>query len=171
MCSSDLVDELMLFPALEIKAPASVESVTLLSGILEREPSYVPALFGRGLNYLHRPSRLVWPESKRMAPDAASRDLGMCVAIGRKIGGGSPRLVGMLALTHGDASAREGRYENARTWWQIAQNSGGDPDLGAAARRRFSWDDRDVQDRLEQELENRMSDLDHPLSDLALIWQ
>lgn len=165
------VDELMLFPALEIKAPASVESVTLLSGILEHEPSYVPALFGRGLNYLHRPSRLVWPESKKMAPDAASRDLAMCVAIGRKVGGASPRLIGTLALTLGDAYAREGRYENARSWWQIAQNTGGGPELGAAARRRFAWDDRDVPDRLEQELETRMSDLDHPLSDLAVIWQ
>lgn len=165
------VDELMLFPALEIKAPASVESVTLLSGILEQQPSYVPALFGRGLNYLHRPSRLVWPESKKMAPDAASRDLAMCVAIGRKIGGGSPRLAGTLALTLGDAYAREGRYENARSWWQIAHNTAGDPELGTAARRRFTWDDREVQDRLEQELETRMSDLDHPLSDLAIIWQ
>ncbi len=165
------VDELMLFGALEIKAPASVESVTLLSGILEQEPSYVPALFGRGLNYLHRPSRLVWPESKKMAPDAASRDIGMCVAIGRKIGGGSPQLVGTLALTLGDAYAREGRFENARSWWQIAQNSGGGAELGAAARRRFTWGDRDVPDRLEQELETRMSDLDHPLSDLAVIWQ
>ena len=38
-------------------------------GILEQEPAYVPALFGRGLNYLHRPARLVWPESKKMAPE------------------------------------------------------------------------------------------------------
>jgi len=165
------VDELMLFPALEIKAPASVESVALLSGILEQEPAYVPALFGRGLNYLHRPARLVWPESKKMAPDAASRDLAQCVAIGRKIGGGSPRLVGTLALTLGDAYAREGHLETARSWWQIAQNTGADAGLSAAARRRFTWDDREVPDRLEQELETRMSDLDHPLSDLAILWQ
>ena len=165
------VDELMLFPALEIKAPASVESVNLLSRILERDPAYVPALFGRGLNYLHRPARLVWPEAKKMAPDAASRDLAQCVAIGRKIGGGSPLMVGTLAMTLGDAYAREGRFETARSWWQIAQNAGDDAQLRDAARRRFTWPDRDVPDRLEQELATRMSDLDHPLSDLAILWQ
>ncbi len=165
------VDELMLFPALEIKAPASVESVHLLSRILEREPAYVPALFGRGLNYLHRPSSLVWPEAKKMAPDAASHDLAQCVAIGRKIGGGSPLMVGTLAMTLGDAYAREGRFETARSWWQIAQNAGDDPQLREAARRRFAWADREVPDRLEQELATRMSDLDHPLSDLAILWQ
>jgi tetratricopeptide (TPR) repeat protein len=165
------VDEMLLYPALEIKAPASVESVKLLSQILEKDPYYVPALFGRGLNYLHRPARLVWPESKKSAPDAASRDLGLCVAIGRQIGGGSPQLVGTLALTLGDAYAKEGRGERARSWWQIAENASHDAELHAAVRRRFGWRDEELLDRLEEELQTRMLDLDHPMTDLALIWR
>src|SRR5439155_2405241 len=110
------VDELLLFPALEIQAPASVESVNLLTSTLAHDPAYVPALYGRGLNYLHRPARLVWPEARKAAPDAASRDIGRCVAIGRSIGGASPRLVASLALSLGDAYAKEGKPERARSW-------------------------------------------------------
>ena len=164
-------DELLLYGALEIKAPASVESVKQLDAILEREPWYVPALYGRGLNYLHRPARLVWPEARKAAPDAASRDFARAVAVGRKIGGGTPRLVGTLALTLGDAYAKEGRGDRARSWWQIAQNANRDPALLDATRRRFAWQDDQLGDRLESELATRMLDLDHPLTDLAVMWE
>jgi len=165
------VDEMLLFPALEIKAPASVESVNLLTEILKQNPFYVPALYGRGLNYLHRPARLVWPEAHKAAPDAAPRDLGLCVAIGRRIGGGSPELVATLALTLGDAYAKTGQAQRARSWWQIAENAGGGKDLRAAVRRRFTWQDDEVLDRLEAELDQRMLDLDHPLTDLSIMWR
>src|ERR1035437_396094 len=64
------VDEMLLFPALEIKAPASVEAVDLLTQVIEKGHSaYVPALFARGLNHLHRPARLVWPESAKRSEE------------------------------------------------------------------------------------------------------
>lgn len=165
------VDELLLFHALEIAAPASVSSVDLFSEILATHPDYVPALYGRGLNYLHRPARLVWPESHKAAPDAASHDIGLAVAIGRKIGGASPRLVGTLALALGDSYAKEGRLERARSWWQIAQNADRDPGVRSAVRQRLAWRNAEVRDRLEDELERRMLDIDHPLTDLALMWR
>src|SRR5207244_4922290 len=60
------VDEMLLFPALEIKAPASVQAVDLLTQVIDHgNPGYVPALFARGLNHLHRPARLIWPESAK----------------------------------------------------------------------------------------------------------
>ena len=164
-------DEILLFGALEIKAPASVESVTLLSQILAENPSYVPALYGRGLNYVHRPARLVWPEIEKAPPDAASRDFGRCVAIGRRLGGASPRLVATLAMSLGDAYAREGRPERARSWWQIAQNAGGERDLREAIHRRFEWENAEMTDRLEAELATRMLDLEHPMTDLAVMWR
>ena len=164
-------DEILLFGALEIKAPASVESVKLFSEILAENPSYVPALFGRGLNYLHRPARLVWPEIEKAPPDAASRDFGRCVAIGRKLGGATPRLVGTLGLALGDAYAREGKPERARSWWQIARNACGDRDVSEAVQRRFGWQDAEMGDRLEAELATRMLDLDHPMTDLAVMWR
>ena len=164
-------DEILLFGALEIKAPASVESVKLLSRILAADPAYVPALFGRGLNYLHRPARLVWPEIEKAPPDAASRDFGRCVAIGRRVGGAPPRLVGTLALALGDSYAKEGRPERARSWWQIARNACRDRDLDQAIQRRFAWQDQEMPDRLEAELATRMLDLDHPLTDLAVMWR
>jgi hypothetical protein len=165
------VDEMLLFPALEIKAPASVESVDILSGILAAEPAYVPALYGRGLNYLHRPARLVWPEADKDPPDAASRDLGTCVAIGQRLGGGSQRLQASLALALGDAYAKEGKAERARSWWQIARNLCREADLADAVQRRLRWNDKDLFDRLEEELEGRMLDLEHPMTDLALMWR
>jgi tetratricopeptide (TPR) repeat protein len=165
------VDEMLLFPALEIKAPASVESVRILSEVLAQDPWYVPALYARGLNYLHRPARLVWPEAQKAPLDAASADLARCVAAGRKVGGGSPRLVGTLAMTLGDAYAKEGRPERARSWWQIAQNACHDAELHAAVQRRFEWEDAHVLDALESELAGRMLDTEHPMTDLALMWQ
>ena len=164
------VDQLMLFPALEIKAPASVQSVNLLDSLLAEDPTYVPALYARGLNFLHRPARLVWPEARKAPRDAASRDLGLCVAIGRRIGGAPPQLIATLALALGDAHAKEGHPERARSWWQIAQNQSRDPALLEAIRRRFGWRDEEMLDRLEAELEHRMLDLEHPLTDLSMMW-
>lgn len=164
-------DELVLYGALEIKAPASVESVNQLTALLQSEPVYVPALFGRGLNYLHRPKRLEWPEAKKMAPDAASADLGACVAIGRQVGGASPLLVATLALTLGDAYAKEGRAEQARSWWQIANNSCREPSIVDAVHRRLTWSDGQLLDALEADLVERMRDTEHPLTDLSMMWR
>jgi hypothetical protein len=162
-------DEIVLFHALEIQAPANVESVQLLSELLEREPAFVPGLYGRGLGYLHRPARLVWPEKRKAPADAASRDLGLAVAIGTRVGGASPRLRATLALALGDAYAKEGRPDRARSWWQITQNLS--PDFREAVRRRFAWQDAELIDRLETELQTRLLDPRDPLTDLAVMWR
>jgi hypothetical protein len=165
------VDEMLLFPALEIKAPASVQSVDLLTQVIEKDhPGYVPALFARGLNHLHRPARLVWPESAKTPKDAAARDIGRCVAIGRRLGAGSPRLQATLALCLGDAYVKAGRLNVARSWWQIAQNLCRDEDLQTAIRRRYAWQNEEILDRLEDELDRGRGELDHPMTDLALMW-
>ncbi len=165
------VDEMLLFPALEIKAPASVQAVDLLTSVLDKDsPDYVPALFARGLNHLHRPARLVWPESAKTGQDAAARDLSRCVAIGRRLHAGSPRLQASLALSLGDAYVKTGRLSVARSWWQVAQNLCRDPDLQAAIHRRYGWQNEETLDRLEEELDQARSELDHPMTDLALMW-
>jgi len=165
------VDEMLLFPALEIKAPASVQAVDLLTGVINQgNPGYVPALFARGLNHLHRPARLVWPESARTPRDAAAQDIGKCIAIGRRFGAGSPRLQASLALSLGDAYVKAGRPNVARSWWQIAQNLCRDNDLQAAVRLRYSWRNEELLDRLEEELDRGRSELDHPMTDLAMMW-
>ncbi len=165
------VDEMLLFPALEIKAPSSVEAVKILTDVIENgNEDYVPALFARGLNHLHRPARLVWPEADKTPPDAAARDIGLCVAIGRKVGVGSDRLQASLAISLGDAYVKAGRFGVARSWWQIAQNLCHDDDLQQAVRRRYGWGDEDILDRLEEELDRARSALDHPMTDLALMW-
>ncbi len=165
------VDEMLLFPALEIKAPASAEAVNLLTAAIEQGGSdYVPALFARGLNHLHRPARLVWPESTRTPREAAAQDLRRCIAIGRRLGVGSPRLQGALALDLGDAYVKAGRISLARSWWQIAQNQCKDADLQGAIRRRYAWQDEEILDRLEEELDRSRSELGHPMTDLALMW-
>jgi len=165
------VDEMLLFPALEIKAPASVQSVDLLTQVIEKDhPGYVPALFARGLNHLHRPARLVWPESARTPKDAAARDIGRCVAIGRRLGAGSPRLQATLALCLGDAYVKAGRLNVARSWWQIAQNLCREEDFQTAIRRRYAWQNEEILDRLEDELDRGRAELDHPMTDLAMMW-
>ena len=165
------VDEMLLFPALEIKAPASVQSVDLLTQVIEKDhPGYVPALFARGLNHLHRPARLVWPESARTPKDAAARDIGRCVAIGRRLGAGSPRLQATLALCLGDAYVKAGRLNVVRSWWQIAQNLCREEDLQTAIRRRYAWQNEEILDRLEEELDRGRGELDHPMTDLAMMW-
>jgi hypothetical protein len=165
------VDEMLLFPALEIKAPSSVQAVELLTGVVDKgESGYVPALYARGLNHLHRPSRLVWPESAKTPQDAAARDIGRCVAIGRRFNVGSSRLQATLALSLGDAFVKAGRLGVARSWWQIAQNLCREDEIQAAVHRRYGWQNEEILDRLEEELDRSRSSLDHPMTDLAFIW-
>jgi len=164
------VDEMLLFPALEIKAPSSVQAVDLLTRVIKENPGYVPALFARGLNHLHRPSRLVWPESAKTPLDAAAQDIGRCVAIGRRFDAGSARLQASLALSLGDAYVKAGRLSVAHSWWQIAQNLCHDADLQTSIRRRFGWPNEEILDRLEEELDRSRSELEHPMTDLALMW-
>lgn len=165
------VDEMLLFPALEVKAPSSVEAVDLLTQVIDHgNPGYVPALFARGLNHLHRPARLVWPESAKTPPAAAAQDLGRCVAIGRKLHTGSAHLHAVLAMNLGDAYVKAGRLGVAHSWWQIAQNLCRDEDLQAAIHRRYGWQNEEILDQLEAELDRSRSELDHPMTDLALMW-
>ncbi|MBI1805530.1 MAG: hypothetical protein HYR76_00600 [Ignavibacteria bacterium] len=167
-----LVDHMLLFPALEIKAPSSVEAVEVLTDILNHEsPSYVPALYARGLNYLYRPFNLVWPERIAAPVDAASNDLSLCVAIGQKIGAGSDRLKAELSLALGDAYAKEGKLSLARSWWQIANNIAHDEKFRTRVFARLQWGDEDVAASLEETLQHQMEDLDHPLSDLRFMWE
>ncbi len=166
------VDEMLLFPALEIKAPASVQAVDILTEVIENgNENYVPALFARGLNHLHRPARLVWPESAKTPPDAAVRDIARCVAVGRRIDAGSSGLQAFLAMTLGDAYVKAGRNNVARSWWQIAQNLSHDSNVQSAVRRRYAWNDEEILDRLEQELDRARAELEDPMTDLALMWR
>ena len=165
------VDEMLLFPALEIKAPSSVQAVDLLTSVIDHGNSlYVPALYARGLNHLHRPARLVWPESIKAPRDAAVEDIAKCVAIGRRLRAGSSRLQATLAMSLGDSYVKSGKLNVARSWWQIAQNLCHDTDLQAAIRRRYQWQNEEILDRLEEELDRGRSKLDHPMTDLALMW-
>ena len=165
------VDRMILYPALEIKAPASIDSVRRLSAILDGgDPHYIPALFARGLNYLHRPRNLVWPEKPAPAPDAASRDLGLAAAAGAKVGGAPPRLRAIVLITLGDAYAREGHPGVARSWWAAARELVDSPDLLESIALRMSWPDGQVADRLEAHLATQMADRLHPASDLSFLW-
>lgn len=165
------VDLMLLFPALEIKAPASVESLRVLDKLLVGDDAYyVPALFARGLNHLHRPARLVWPEADKTPPDAAVQDIGRAIAVGRKFGVGSPRLQATLAIALGDAYVKIGKPGNARSWWQVAQNLSGDAATQASVRRRYSWHDEEVLDRLEEDLDRARAALDEPMTDLRMMW-
>ncbi len=166
------VDLMLLFPALEIKAPSSVESVKILTPLIEGpDPYYVPALYGRGLNHLHRPARLVWPEADKTPPDAAVQDISRCIAIGRKFGVGSPRLQATLAISLGDAYVKIGKYSNARSWWQIAQNLCPETSIQEAIRRRYAWKDEEILDRLEEDLDRARGALDAPMTDLRIMWE
>jgi len=170
-----LVDHMVLFSALEIKAPASVEAVEILTGILEdgaaNSAYYVPALYARGLNYLYRPFNLVWPERLAAAPDAASQDIGLAVAVGQKMGVGSDALKAELALNLGDAYAKEGQPDLARSWWQLAKNMVKSDTVLERVRLRLQWKDEDLRANLEETLQRQMEDIDHPLSDLRFMWQ
>jgi tetratricopeptide (TPR) repeat protein len=166
------VDLMLLFPALEIKAPSSVESVKILTQLIDGSDAYyIPALYGRGLNHLHRPARLVWPEADKTPPDAAARDIARAIAVGRKFGVGSPRLQATLAISLGDAYVKVGKNSNARSWWQIAQNLCPDASIQAAVRRRYAWKDEEILDRLEEELDRARGALDAPMTDLRIMWE
>ncbi|MBI3364785.1 MAG: hypothetical protein HY033_07750 [Ignavibacteriae bacterium] len=166
---------MLLFPALEIKAPASVEAVEILSGILKQPDVharyYVPALYARGLNYLYRPFNLVWPERIAAAPDAASNDISLAVAVGQKIGAGSNTLKAELSLSLGDAYAKEGKLNAAHSWWQLANNLAHDDKIRSRVFTRLQWKDEDVASNLEATLQQQMDDIDHPLSDIRFMWQ
>lgn len=164
------VDRMALNPALEIKAPASIDSVHALTEILESDPYYVPALVGRGLNHLYRPTKLVWPEHPAPAPDSASKDLLLAAAVGAKVGGVSPRLKGMILVILGDALVHEGKFGVARSWWALARKSTDSPTVREALSLRVQWSDREALDRLEEHLAERMEDLDHPVGDLSFLW-
>ena len=165
------VDRMVLHPALEIKAPASIDSVRILSSILEGEDRfYLPALFARGLNYMHRPHDLVWPERPAPPANAASRDIGLAAAVGAHVGGAPDRLRGLLLMTLGDAHAVQREVVMARSWWMAARESCADETIRRAIALRMEWPDRVVPDRLEAHLAELMSDQQQPLSDLSFLW-
>ncbi len=171
-----LIDKMLLYPALEIKAPASVEAVELLTEILEENDGenkyYVPALFARGLNYLYRPADLEWPESIKSSPTAASDDIALCVAIGQKVGVGSDELKARLSMTLGDAYCKEGNISKARSWWQVAYNlNSADKAFVEDINTRTAWDDDEAAQNLERLLEKQMNDLKHPLTDMRFMWK
>jgi hypothetical protein len=73
-------------------------------------------------------------------------------------------------MTLGDAYVKTGRLNVARSWWQIAQNLCHDDDIQQAIRRRYAWGDEEILDRLEEELDRARMELDHPMTDLAMMW-
>jgi hypothetical protein len=164
------VDKMMLDPALEVRAPASIDSVHEFSAVLDGSPYDVPALVGRGLNHLNRPHRLVWPEHPAPPADAASKDLGLAAAVGAKVGGASPRVKGLLLLLLGDAYAHEGKPGLARSWWTLAAEATDDRRVQDELRIRASWPEAEMPDRLEARLEERMAEIDAPVSDLSFLW-
>jgi hypothetical protein len=164
------VDRMVLNPALEIKAPASIDSTRVLTAILDDHPHYVPALYGRGLNYLFRPRNLVWPEKPEPPRDASSTDLSLAAAAALKVGGAPPRLRALVLLTLGDAYAHQEKMDRARSWWMLAREGGADAATLEELRQRMDWSDAEGPDRLEAHLEERMADQEHPLSDLSFLW-
>ncbi len=164
------VDKMVLNPALEIKAPASIESTRLLTLILKEHPYYVPALYARGLNYLFRPRKLVWPEKPKPPADAGSKDLARAAAAAMKVGGAPPRLRALVLTTLGDSYAHEENMGQARSWWLLARESGADAATLREIGMRMTWSDAEAPDRLEAHLEERMADQQHPLSDLSFLW-
>jgi hypothetical protein len=164
------VDRMMLDPALEVRAPASIDSVHAFDGVLASAPYDVPALVGRGLNHLNRPRKLVWPEHPAPPEDAASRDLALAAAVGAKAGGASPRVKGLLLLLLGDAYAHEGKAELARSWWLVAGESTDDRGVREELRIRAGWPETEMVDRLEARLEERMEAVEAPVSDLSFLW-
>lgn len=164
------VDVMILNPALEIKAPASIESTRLLTEILAGQPHYVPALYARGLNYLFRPRHLVWPEDPKPPRDAASRDLSLAAAAALQVGGAPARLRALVLMTLGDSHAHQDDMPRARSWWMLARETGADERTKNGIKTRMSWTDADGPDSMEQLLEEYMSNQEHPLSDLTFLW-
>jgi hypothetical protein len=114
---------------------------------------------------------LVWPEADKTPPDAAVRDISRAIAVGRKFGVGSPRLQATLAISLGDAYVKIGKYSNARSWWQIAQNLCPETSIQEAIRRRYAWKDEEILDRLEEDLDRARGALDAPMTDLRIMWE
>jgi hypothetical protein len=164
------VDQMFLDPALEVRAPASIDSVHEFTSVLADRPYDVPALVGRGLNYLNRPRRLVWPEHPAPPADAASHDLSLAAAVGAAVGGASPRVKGLLLLLLGDAYAHEGKAGLARSWWTLAGEATDDPGVHAELAVRAGWPEPEMSDRIEARLDERMSEVDAPVSDLSFLW-
>jgi hypothetical protein len=168
------VDEILVSPE-ERRAGAALASMKVLDKVLEEQPHYLPALCARGLGYLNPPARIDFVPALqavlRPVPNAASRDLSLCVAIGAKLGGGSREVAAAQALNLGDAYAKERQPQRARSWWQLAQNLSRDEALLAGVRRRFAWGDDELIERIETERSAEMADLDHPLTDLTLTWR
>jgi hypothetical protein len=164
------VDQMFLDPALEVRAPASIDSVHEFSAILADRPYDVPALVGRGLNYLNRPLKLVWPEHPAPPADAASRDLALAAAVGARVGGASPRVKGFLLLLLGDAYAHEGKAGLARSWWTLAGEATDDRGIHAELAIRAGWPEPEMPARIEARLEERMDEVDAPVSDLSFLW-
>jgi hypothetical protein len=164
------VDLMVLDPALEVRAPASIDSVHAFTAVLEDHPYDLPALVGRGLNHLNRPRNLVWPEHPAPPADAASRDLALATAVGAKVGGASPRVKGVLLLLLGDAYAHEGQAGLARSFWTLAAEATNDRGVQSELALRAGWPEPEIPDRLEARLEERMTELDAPVSDLAFLW-
>ena len=164
------VDLMMLDPALEVRAPASIDSVHAFTSVLADHPYDVPALVGRGLNHLNRPRRLIWPEHPAPPADAASRDLALATAVGAKVGGASARVKGLLLLLLGDAYAHEGKAGVARSWWTLAAETTNDRGVQSELALRAGWPESEMPDRLEARLEERMADRDEPVSDLSFLW-
>ena len=164
------VDRMFLDPALEVRAPASIDSVKAFTSILAEHPYDVPSLVGRGLNHLNRPRNLVWPEHPAPPPDAASRDLALAAGAGAAVGGVSPRVKGFLLLLLGDAYAHEGKPGIARSWWTLAGEATDDRAVAAELAVRAGWPEPEMPDRIEARLEERMNDVDAPVSDLSFLW-
>jgi hypothetical protein len=168
-----LLDEMLLTPALEVRAGVTVEASEILAGLLRGpdavSPYYLPALYARGLIYLHRPANLLWSDQIDRSLAPARNDLALCVAVGRRLGVGSAAAQGRLALALGDTYAKEGQADRARSWWQVAA-AVGTADLRPAVVERMSWTDEELRNRLEEALETGLSDLDHPLSDMSRLW-
>ena len=164
------VDLMVLDPALEVRAPASIDSVHAFTSVLADHPYDVPALVGRGLNHLNRPGKLVWPEHPAPPADAASRDLALAAAVGAKVGGASERVKGILLLLLGDAYAHEGKAGLARSWWTVAAATTNDRGVQAELALRAGWPEPEMPDRIEARLEERMADMEAPVSDLSFLW-
>lgn len=164
------VDRMVLDPALEVRAPASIDSVHEFTSVLAEHPYDVPALVGRGLNHLNRPRKLVWPERPAPPADAASRDLALATAVGAKVGGASERVKGVLLLLLGDAYAHEGKAGIARSWWTLAAEATDDRGVQSELAIRAGWPEPEIPDRLEARLEERMADIEAPVSDLSFLW-
>jgi hypothetical protein len=164
------VDRMMLDPALEVRAPASIDSVHAFTSVLAEHPYDVPALVGRGLNHLNRPRKLVWPEHPAPPADAASHDLALAAAVGAAVGGASPRVKGLLLLLLGDAYAHEGKAGIARSFWTLAGEATDDRGVHAELAVRAGWPEPEMPDRVEARLAERMAEVDAPVSDLSFLW-